>query len=245
MATSSKFTNQKTALYLLLTYIAFQISGFILLIPPVKEFFFSFIDVSGKKGNITLVGWWSAVSAAIAFVISLILISRNKSFWNVFKGEKSSVPFSIGWGILGFFLVLLGQSIGATIEMALGIDYGSKNTETIMLVTETAPVMIFASVLFGPVLEELVFRRVVFGSLIQTQNFWVAGFISAIVFAAIHLDFTHIILYTVSGFVFAFLYYKTKRLLTSIIAHMLLNGYVTLIQLNADKIQQIMDQLPK
>lgn len=131
------------------------------------------------------------------------------------------------------------------IELALGIDFGSENTETILLVTEIAPIMILASVFFGPILEELVFRRVVFGSLIQTQSFWVAGIVSSIVFAVIHLDFTHIILYTISGFIFAFLYYKTKRLLTSIIAHMMLNGFVTLVQMNADKLQQIMDQVPK
>lgn len=244
MNKSNQFKTQKTAFYILLTYIAFQLSGFFLLISPIRQFLLSLIDASASEAGIILAGWWSAVTAGIAFIVSLILISKNKNFWNVFSGEKASIGVSIGWGIIGFFLVLLGQSIGVTIERAIGIDYGSENTETIMLVTQLAPVMIFASVLFGPILEELVFRRVVFGSLVQTQSFWVAGLISAIVFAIIHLDFSHIILYAISGFIFAFLYYKTKRLLTSIIAHMLLNGYVTLIQLNAEKIQQMVNQIP-
>lgn len=245
MSTSTKIQTQKTAFFVLLTYILFQLSGFLLLIPPIKEFFLQFFTENEQQSGVALAGWWSTVTAAIAFLVCIFLISKNKNFWNVFKGEKASIPVSIGWGIIGFFLVYLGQTIGATIELALGIDYGSENTETIMLVTEIAPVMILATVLFGPILEELVFRRVVFGSLIQTQNFWVAGIVSSIIFAAIHLDFTHIILYTISGFVFAFLYYKTRRLLTSIIAHMMLNGFVTLVQLNADKLQQFMDQIPK
>ncbi|SOB98522.1 hypothetical protein SAMN05880501_10237 [Ureibacillus xyleni] len=240
-----KFQTQKTAFYVLITYILFQLSGFILFIPPLKEFFLHFINEDGVNSGIALAAWWSTITATIAFVICLLLINKNKTFWNVFNGEKASIPVSIGWGIIGFFLVYLGQTIGAYIELALGIEFGSENTETIMLVTEIAPIMIVTTVLFGPILEEFVFRRVVFGSIIQTQNFWVAGFVSSIIFAAIHLDFTHIILYTISGFVFAFLYYKTKRILTSIIAHMLLNGFVTLIQLNADKIQQISDQLTK
>ncbi|WP_233549517.1 CPBP family intramembrane glutamic endopeptidase [Lysinibacillus yapensis] len=210
----------------------------------MRAFFLQFFEQDGNEG-IALAGWWSSVSFAIAFLVCIFLISKNKNFWHVFKGEKASIPVSIGWGIIGFFLVYLGQTIGATIELALGIDYGSENTQKIMQVTEIAPIMILASVLFGPILEEFVFRRVVFGSLVQTQSFWVSAIISSIVFALIHLDFSHIILYTISGFIFAFLYYKTKRLLTSIIAHMMLNGFVTIIQMNADKLQQITDQLPK
>ncbi len=193
--------------------------------------------MSEQDQLIKLSAWWSTISFAVAFIVSFILISRNKQFWDVFKGEKASIGASIGWGIIGFFLVFLGQTIGAYIELALGIDMGSENTEAIMSVTKVAPIMIIATVLLGPILEELVFRRVIFGSIIQNYNFWIASIISAIVFAAIHMDFTHILLYTICGMIFAFLYHKTKRLLTPIIAHILLNGFVTFIQMNADKFQ--------
>ncbi|WP_336046922.1 CPBP family intramembrane glutamic endopeptidase [Solibacillus ferritrahens] len=193
--------------------------------------------MSEQDQLIKLSAWWSTISFGIAFVVSFILISRNKQFWDVFKGEKASIGASIGWGIIGFFLVFLGQTIGAYIELALGIDMGSENTEAIMNVTKVAPIMIVATVFLGPILEELVFRRVIFGSIIQNYNFWIASIVSAIVFAAIHMDFTHILLYTICGMIFAFLYYKTKRLLTPIIAHILLNGFVTFVQMNADKFQ--------
>lgn len=194
--------------------------------------------MKGRAAEIALVGWWSAVSAGIALIISFILISKNKNFWNCLKGEKMPLPLAIGWGIIGFFMIYLGQVIGIQIESSLGIELGSENTEAIMNVTKTAPIMILASVFFGPILEELVFRRVIFGSIMQAQNnFWLAAFVSAIIFALIHLDFSHIILYTITGFIFAFLYNKTKRLITPIIAHMMLNGFVTYFQLNMDKIQ--------
>ena len=82
----------------------------------------------------------------------------------------------------------------------------------------------------------MIFRRVIFGSIVQKSNFFIAGMVSAVVFAVIHFDFTHILLYAVSGFIFAFLYYKTRRILTSMISHMLLNGFVVLVQLNQDNI---------
>lgn len=236
---SDKFKTQKTAFYVLLTYIICQLSVLLLIfIPGLKDSLLQlFPGISEQDKLIKLSAWWSTVSFAVAFIVSFILISRNKQFWEVFKGEKASIGASIGWGIIGFFLVFLGQTIGAYIELALGIDMGSENTEAIMGVTKVAPIMILATVFLGPILEELVFRRVIFGSIIQNYNFWIASIISAIVFAAIHMDFTHILLYTICGMIFAFLYHKTKRLLTPIIAHILLNGFVTFIQMNADKFQ--------
>lgn len=236
---SDKFKTQKTAFYVLLTYIICQLSVLLLIfIPGLKDSLLQlFSGISEQEKLIKLSAWWSTISFAVAFIVSFILISRNKQFWEVFKGEKASIGASIGWGIIGFFLVFLGQTIGAYIELALGIDMGSENTEAIMNVTKIAPIMIIATVFLGPILEELVFRRVIFGSIIQNYNFWIASIISAIVFAAIHMDFTHILLYTICGMIFAFLYHKTKRLLTPIIAHILLNGFVTFIQMNADKFQ--------
>ena len=236
---SSKFKTQKTALYVLLTYIICQLSVFLLIfIPGLKDSLLQlFSGASEQEQLIKLSAWWSTIAFAVAFIVSFILISRNKQFWDVFKGEKASIGASIGWGVIGFFFVFLGQTIGAYIELALGIDMVSENTEAIMNVTKIAPIMIVATVFLGPVLEELVFRRVIFGSIMQNYNFWIASIISAIVFAAIHMDFTHILLYTICGMIFAFLYYKTKRIITPIIAHILLNGFVTFIQMNADKFQ--------
>ncbi|WP_339214363.1 CPBP family intramembrane glutamic endopeptidase [Solibacillus sp. FSL W8-0372] len=224
---------------MLLTYIICQLSVLILIfIPSLKDSLLQlFSGASEQEQLIKLQAWWTTIAFGVAFVVSFILISRNKQFWDVFKGEKASIGSSIGWGIIGFFLVFLGQTIGAYIELALGIDMGSENTEAIMNVTKIAPIMIVATVFLGPVLEELVFRRVIFGSIIQNYNFWIASIISAIIFAAIHMDFTHILLYTICGMIFSFLYYKTKRLLTPIIAHILLNGFVTFVQMNADKFQ--------
>nr|WP_316045901.1 CPBP family intramembrane glutamic endopeptidase [Planococcus glaciei] len=97
--------------------------------------------------------------------------------------------------------------------------------------------------LFGPVLEELVFRRVVFGSLNQTTNFFLATAVSALVFAAVHLEFSHLLIYFSTGLVLAFLYQKTKRIITPIIAHVMLNGFVMIAQLNMEKLENFLKQL--
>lgn len=233
---------KKTAFYVLLIYVAMLLSSFFLL----KPFYKLVLSISDKEGDEAIAltqGLYIALSMGVALIIILILTMRDKNFWHVYKEKRESIPLIVIWGIVGFFMVLLGQTIGAYIELAIGIDPGSENTTSIVNLAKGAPIAIIAIALFGPILEEFVFRRVIFGSLVQTTNFWVAAFVSAIFFALVHLDFTHIILYTICGFLFAFLYHQTKSIWTSIIAHIGLNSFVTLVQLYHEPIMEILKKL--
>ncbi|MEG0261038.1 MAG: type II CAAX endopeptidase family protein [Lysinibacillus sp.] len=236
---------KKTALYVLLIYIVMQLSGAVLL-KPFHSVIMSTTGLPHEQAVPLTQGWYIALSFAIALILSLILTSRDKAFWNIYPGEKAPIPLTIVWGVVGFFLVFFGQMIGAAIEMIVfGIEGGSQNTTNIVAIAKGAPIAILAIVVFGPILEEFVFRRVIFGSLVQTTNFWVAGFVSAISFALIHFDFSHILIYMICGFVFAFLYHKTKRIWTSIIAHIMLNAFVTFIQFYQEPIQKFLEELEK
>ncbi|WP_243881355.1 MULTISPECIES: CPBP family intramembrane glutamic endopeptidase [Rummeliibacillus] len=235
--------SKKTALYILLIYIVMQLSSFLLLRPLFRFIQEQHPELSKNELILTSQGWYIFISMGIALILSLILVSRDPNFWKIYKGSKSSIPVSILWGIIGFFMVFVGQSIGAMIENALGIKQGSENTADLLSIANVAPIAVIAIAFFGPILEEFVFRRVIFGSLVQTTNFWVAALVSSIVFALIHLDFSHIIIYAISGFIFAFLYYKTKRIITSIIAHMMLNGFVTVVQFYQKPIEEFLKQL--
>lgn len=236
---------KKTALYVLLIYIVMQLSGKYLL-KPFHSVVMSTTGLPHEQAVFITPGWYIAVSFAIALILSLILTSRDKAFWDVYPGEKASIPVTIVWGVVGFFLVFFGQMIGAAIEMIVfGIEGGSQNTADIVSIAKGAPIAILAIVVFGPILEEFVFRRVIFGSLVQTTNFWVAAIVSAIFFALIHFDFTHILLYTICGLIFAFLYHQTKRIWASIIAHIMLNGFVTFVQFYAEPLQKFLEEAQK
>lgn len=233
---------KNTAFYVLVTYLVMQLSSIVLLQP----FYILMQKITGLEGKSALEltnGWYIALSMGLALVVTLILTTRNKLFWEVYREKRASIPLIIVWGIIGFFMVLFGQSLGGMIEVRLGIDARSENTAAIANIAKGAPIAILAIVIFGPILEEIIFRRIIFGSLVQTTNFWVAGFISAIFFALIHFDFTHIILYTISGLCFAFLYQQTKSIIAPIIAHMLLNGFVTIVQLYQEPLMDYMNKL--
>ncbi len=237
-----KYKGKKTPLYVLLIFIAAQLSPILFIAPTFNYFQGQGLDREAASAATS--GWLIFLTMGIGFILTLIVVFRDKRFFDIWKGTKSSVLMSIVWGFLGFLLLLIGQSIAALIEMKfLGIDPGSENTASLVNIAEAVPLAIVSIVLFGPILEELVFRRVLFGSLNQTTNFFFATAISALVFALIHFDFTHLLLYFTTGFILAFLYQKTKSIITPIIAHICLNSYVMLIQLNMDKILEFQKQM--
>ncbi|WP_083394461.1 CPBP family intramembrane glutamic endopeptidase [Planococcus donghaensis] len=237
-----KSKGKKTPLYVLLIFIAAQLSPILFISPTLS--YFQGQGMDREAAGIATSGWLIFLTMGIGFLITLIIVSRDKRFFDIWKGKKSSLLMSIVWGFLGFLLLLIGQSIAALIEMNfLGIEPGSENTASLVSIAEVVPLAIVSIVLFGPVLEELVFRRVLFGSLNQTTNFFFATAVSALTFALIHFDFTHLLLYFTTGLILAFLYQKTKSIITPIVAHILLNSYVMVIQLNMDKIMEFQKQL--
>jgi membrane protease YdiL (CAAX protease family) len=232
---------KKTPLYILLLFIVVQLSPILFITPLLSYFQGQGMDRATAASHTS--GWLIVWTMGLGFIAAMILIFRDKQFFNIWKGKKAGFLEAIGWGILGFFLVYFAQIIAALIEVELfGIAPGSQNTASITNLVEVVPWALFAVVFFGPVLEELVFRRVVFGSLNQTTNFFLATAVSALAFAAVHMEFSHLLIYFSTGLVLAFLYQKTKRIITPIIAHILLNGFVMIVQLNMDKLENFLKQ---
>ena len=148
-----------------------------------------------------------------------------------------------GWAITGVFLAFSAQIVAAQIEMLLGIKMGSENTEVLVEIAMQTPIFIIVTSVVGPIFEEIIFRQIIFGSLYRRFNFWAAAIISSLIFAAVHFDFTHIIIYTAMGLVFSFLYVKTKRILVPIVAHVSMNTFVVLVRiLFADDMEKLQKQ---
>lgn len=239
---------KKTPLYILLTYVIMQLSAFIFMQPVASIITMLYPDAT-KDELLTLIrGWTTFTTFFLGFLVVLLFILRDKDFFKkaFIKGKKASLPTAILWGVLGFFLVFIAQYTASWIEQfVLGIKPGSTNTALLSDMAAAVPITMLSLVVIGPILEEIVFRRVIFGSLNQTTNFFAAAFVSAIVFALIHMELEHLLVYASTGFVFAFLYNKTKRLLTPIIAHIMLNGFVLVIQLNQTRIMDYIESIQK
>ena len=230
---------QKTGIYILIVYCVMQLSSGLLV--PILPQLYSLLETKGIENPALFIsGWWVFLSMGVATLVTLLIIRKDNTYLKPLSGKPSPILQTIGWGIVGFFLVLVGQGIAANIELKFGVDPGSENTTQFIEIAQAVPLAIFSIVIFAPILEELIFRRIIFGTLLPKTNFFVAASVSAIVFGIIHFDFTHILIYAVSGFIFSFIYYKTKRIIASIISHMLLNGFVVLVQFYGDEIQQFL-----
>lgn len=196
---------------------------------------------------------WIVISFVAAFIIILLLL-RKEMKANKLDRDAASTGGIIGWSIAGMFLALFAQAIAANIENMLGIKMGSENTKQIIHLIETAPIVILVSSVIGPILEEIVFRKILFGELYKRTNFFIAAIISSVIFALAHGEPQHTILYASMGLTFAFLYVKTKRIIVPIFAHVAMNTFVVLMQSvfkdqieeflkNAGKIQSIIGGL--
>ena len=208
---------------IILIYVLTQL--FTILFPTILFFFLT--------ENVVLEA--AIYSQIIAFVVGSILmfIVNHRSTFNNSLENTPSVPKKniILWGIAGMFLAYMGQYLAIFIEtFLLNIPIGSQNTAGLVDIVNKYPLFLLLIAIFGPIMEEFVFRKVIFGYLFDITGGIGAAVISSLIFAFIHFD-GHYLLYSVMGFVFCYLYWKTKSIAAPIIAHALINATVTVANL--------------
>ncbi|HEX7064181.1 MAG TPA: type II CAAX endopeptidase family protein [Bacillales bacterium] len=186
---------------------------------------------------------WSLISFIAALIVMLILLRTDIASRRMAK-DRSTVDGAILWAFLGVFIAFGAQIFAALIEQSLGVQRGSENTQMITEISRRMPIFIVVVAIIGPIMEEIVFRKVIFGALYKKWDFAIAAVISSLLFGLAHIELAHLLTYTAMGFVFAFLYAKTKRILVPIVAHASMNTFVVLMQvIFADELQKYMEKL--
>lgn len=84
----------------------------------------------------------------------------------------------------------------------------------------------------GPVLEELLFRGAITKVLLRRYDPFKAILISGLIFGIFHLNPAQVVAASLSGFFFAWLYYKSGSLLPGILIHILNNSLSVWLSLN-------------
>ncbi|WAA09232.1 CPBP family intramembrane glutamic endopeptidase [Fervidibacillus albus] len=210
---------------ILITYIAMQLLLGIGL--QITARILHQLGYSGDQLTFLAYSIWLVFSFSVALFITLYQL-RNE--WK--QKSRGAAPFysSILWALFGVFLAITAQGIAIQIESFFGIQAGSENTQNILHIIEMAPAVIITSSFVGPILEEIVFRKILFGTLYKRYNFFISALISSILFALAHLEVEHILLYSSIGFVFSYLYVRTRRIIVPITTHILMNTIVVIAQ---------------
>lgn len=210
--------------YVILTYILMHAFGVALTFVAIKSL---------SLDPILAINYANLISFTVALIIILLLMRPDMA--RAHERHGASISKVVLWSIIGVFLAYFAQIIAVTVEIEVfGIEPGSENTEVIMELTRSAPIFLIVPAIIAPILEEIVFRKIIFGSLYKRMNFLLAALISSFIFGIIHGEPVHLLIYGSMGFVFAFLYAKTKRIIVPIIVHMAMNSITVIVQLLID-----------
>src|SRR5699024_10244603 len=145
---------------------------------------------------------YSSILSFIFGLVAVLFILREEmkeGFQEHLKSAESIFKV-IGWTILGIVIAYITQAEAILIEIEVfQIDPGSENTEALMNITRQIPAFIVITAIIAPILEEVVFRKVIFGALYKRTNFFIAGIISALIFGIIHREPAHLLIYATMG----------------------------------------------
>lgn len=170
----------------------------------------------------------------VFFIIKDEILEQWKDY---FKSLKSNLIY----GCLVGPATIYGLSIlGGLITLAFGGNQLSENQELINIMTQSKPIlMIITTVILAPILEEFVFRGIVFGWLYE-YNRYVAHIVTALLFAFVHVmmaifsgnvsEWVQIFVYLFMAFPLSYLYEKSNNIFVPISTHMI-NNFISIVLL--------------
>lgn len=192
----------------------------------------AFVFKSGLYGNtehalMLSKGNWSVINMTMAVIVMLLLL-RKEWCSKVTQDRRNKIPVWI-WMLIGGLGAIVAQAIATLIEQKVfHVQVNSQNTQYIFSIIQAVPLYVVTSIIYAPIMEELVFRKVIYGTLAKKYNFFIAALLSSGLFAVIHMEFTHFLVYLSMGLVFSFVYKMTDKIMVPIMAHMLMNAIVFL-----------------
>src|SRR5699024_969836 len=150
-------------------------------------------------------------SAIYANLVLLFLatVAIVSIMWREIRSERLAQPMHrykiLGWTALGLLLAWVGQfAASSSLFDVAAVDSGSETSEIIIQIAKMNPLFIVSAAILGPILEEIIFRKILFGYLNEKFNVWIAAFVSSLIFGLVHMEMQTLIVYMVMGLVFAY-----------------------------------------
>ncbi|MFT8872281.1 MAG: type II CAAX endopeptidase family protein [Sporolactobacillus sp.] len=166
---------------------------------------------------------------ALVAVLSLLWAERSLP-----RAPGASTTEKVLWACLGLFALYACEFAAL---MILSIVTGqpahlSQHSKNVVDMTNTAPVFLFIVAIVGPILEEIIFRKIFFGSLRKhmrgVPGFFAAAVPSSLVFAVLHMDIPFLLVYFSIGMLLCFVYDRTRRIWVTMCMHAELNAMALL-----------------
>jgi membrane protease YdiL (CAAX protease family) len=171
-----------------------------------------------EQGMLPMLGLFF-VSALVAVAVAVAPLGRD------------ALP-ALGFRPAGWRPILLG-TLGV-LGLSVGVSQLGIEPEGVKQAMEIArePAMLLASfvvmALLAPLVEETVFRGLLYGWVAARWGTIAAWIVSSVLFAAAHYEPAHVILVFPLGLWFGWLRRRTDSLWPSVVAHMVNNGFAVL-----------------
>ena len=205
----------------IIAFLVFNSSIYIQYI-PIKLFN---LDVKTMSYSTAII--LSTLASIIIFIILFIMYRKDlkEYFKDFIKNRSKYMDIGIRCWLIGLVLMMISNII-LNVILKSG---GANNEKVVQTMIKTLPLlMLFDAGVIAPFNEEIVFRKTIKDIF---KNKWIFLIMSFLFFGAAHVissaktafDYLFIIPYGALGAAFAYAYYKTDNLFTSISIHMIHN----------------------
>lgn len=175
------------------------------------------------------------------FTMIMVLLT----LWGIYKVMQKKVKEELLLCPISprnWFGVLL-VAVGIYMVISFGLDYlpfseevWESYAEASSVLMETDFLMVVATVICAPVMEEIVFRALIFGRLMKGMPVWLAAILSSLVFGVMHGQILWMTYTFALGLTCCYVMHKTGSVYAGILVHMffnlfggVLNVYVALL----------------
>lgn len=220
----TKITKPVTNFGVILIYLA--VFGVFIFLQVFAVLFFDLTAIDLTEANVQTFGAITTLFMYITMTVLLIYYLRIYLLKNQLPIFFQRIHFSISLIFLGLFLMFMTSLLAGAFMQAIGIEGVSDNQAAIEAMLGagwyTVLMVFIFSVFLAPIVEELVFRKAIFGLVTEKTGNLAAIFISAFFFALIHVitDPIMILSYFPLGLVLGFMYYYSgKVILVPIFMH--------------------------
>lgn len=201
--------------------------GMIFLILTFTSIFFSILNINPNTISKTEYIIYYSLSNIILIIIFFFIYKKTliTDFKNYIKNFTQNIETGIKYWIIGFIIMIVSNLL-ITFLLNKGI---AGNEEQVRSLIDAFPIfMIFNTVIYAPLTEELVFRKSIKDIF---SNKWIYILMSGLLFGMLHIisyisspiDLVYLIPYSSLGIAFALLYHKTKNIFSTITIHALHN----------------------
>lgn len=172
----------------------------------------------------------------LLFLILIIFVyfkTLKKDFKSFFKDFFNNIEISIKYWLIGFTVMIISNLI--IVVITNGAIAG--NEEQVRDLIDISPLyMLFSVSIYAPLTEELLFRK---GFRDIIKNKWLYIIVSGCVFGGLHVignigspvDLLYLIPYCSLGIAFAYTYYKTNNIFSTICMHSIHNTMAIILYL--------------